>query len=201
MLNGSSSRRRRKTAFIDQRAVTAGKNGLYNHIHRVGGRSRNIVWRKRNWLWPHFLYCDKWREIQMGHCLFCKMGQTAHIPGEKKVAFNLTPSWRRLESIEALYAQLKYRAQTVCIQSNILQDAEVWKFHITKAPEGVVARILHHWPKLINTNLVLDVWKRGESCCICLMISEMAGPIWVKLSRIVVGGQENDLAKEFFEKM
>ena len=34
-----------------------------------------------------------------------------------------------------------------------------------------------------------------------LMISEMAGPIWVKLSGIVKGGRENDLAKEFFEKV
>ena len=34
-----------------------------------------------------------------------------------------------------------------------------------------------------------------------LMISEMAGPIWGKLSGIVEGECENDLAKEFFEKI
>jgi len=32
------------------------------------------------------------------------------------------------------------------------------------------------------------------------MISDMAGPIWVKLSGIEEGARENDLAKEFFEK-
>ena len=34
-----------------------------------------------------------------------------------------------------------------------------------------------------------------------LMISEMAGPIGVKLSGMVKDGCENDLAKEFFEKV
>ena len=34
-----------------------------------------------------------------------------------------------------------------------------------------------------------------------LMISEIAGPIRVKLSGIVKDGCENDLAKEFFEKV
>ena len=48
--------------------------------------------------------------------------------------------------------------------------------------------------------LVLDVWRVGESWCVCLMISEMAGPIWVKLSGVVKYVRENDLAKEFFEK-
>ena len=33
------------------------------------------------------------------------------------------------------------------------------------------------------------------------MISEMAGPIWLKLLGIVEDGRENDLAKEFFEKI
>ena len=34
-----------------------------------------------------------------------------------------------------------------------------------------------------------------------LMISEVAGPIWVKLSGVVKYVRENDLAKEFFEKV
>ena len=33
------------------------------------------------------------------------------------------------------------------------------------------------------------------------MISEMAEPIWVKLSGIIWGMRENVLAKEFFEKV
>ena len=49
--------------------------------------------------------------------------------------------------------------------------------------------------------LALDVWRVGESCCKWLMISNMAGPIWMKLSGIVEGGKENALAKEFFEKI
>ena len=47
----------------------------------------------------------------------------------------------------------------------------------------------------------MDVWSGGKSCALLLMVSEMAGPIWVKLSGIVKGGRENDLAKEILEKV
>ena len=40
----------------------------------------------------------------------------------------------------------------------------------------------------------------GECSHLWLIISEMAGPIWVKLSGIEEGGHENDLEKEVFGK-
>ena len=44
-------------------------------------------------------------------------------------------------------------------------------------------------------------WGEGESCCQVPKISNMADPIWVKLSGIIVDSAENDLAKEFFGKI
>ena len=41
----------------------------------------------------------------------------------------------------------------------------------------------------------------GKSSCQEFMISYMAEPNWVKLSGIILKIQENDLAKEFFEKV
>ena len=45
---------------------------------------------------PHFLCCEKWREIQMGNCLYCKMGQQPNFR-EYKMAVNLNPSLAPLE--------------------------------------------------------------------------------------------------------
>ena len=40
----------------------------------------------------------------------------------------------------------------------------------------------------------------GQSCCMLPMISNMAEPIWVKLSGIIEHSAENDLLKDFFGK-
>ena len=49
--------------------------------------------------------------------------------------------------------------------------------------------------------LVLGLQRGGESRCSLPMVSNMAGPIWMRLSGFVEDRGQSNLAKEFFRKI